>query len=122
MRMPDKPAETFRLAQGHIAQVRAMSNHRFSPRAMKFLELYFGGALMKDAVRAAGYCGSTNQSLCNTGRKILLKFGNNPQRLFRRAGTRERKIAQLLVDMTDDSKPELQQLKALSILSKCVGG
>jgi hypothetical protein len=99
-----------------------MSNYRFSPRAMKFLEFYFGGAKMKDAVRAAGYSGSTDQSLCNTGRKILDKFGSYPQALFSRAGARELRIARLLADLADHSKSELQQLKALMILSKCTGG
>jgi hypothetical protein len=89
---------------------------------MKFLEIYFGGASMKDAVRAAGYLGSSDQSLCNTGRKILIKFGNSPQALFWRAGARERRISQLLIGMADNSKSDLQQLKALTILSKCIGG
>jgi len=55
---------------------------RFSPRAMKFLEIYFGGALMKDAARAAGYRGTSDQALCNTGRAILDKFSKIPFDLF----------------------------------------
>jgi hypothetical protein len=86
---------------------------------MKFLELYFGGALMKDAARAAGYRGSTPQALCNTGRAILDKFTKNPEALFRRAGARERRVAQLLCDMAFNSKSPLQRLKALKILGRC---
>jgi hypothetical protein len=89
---------------------------------MKFLELYFRGASMKNAVYAAGYRGSTSQALCNTGRKILIKFSANPKVLFRRAGTRELKIAQAIVDMADNNKSEHQQLKALKILVECIGG
>ena len=89
---------------------------------MKFLELYFAGALMKDAALAAGYRGATPQALCNTGRAILNKFSANPQAFFRLAGARERKIGQLIVDMANNSKSEFKQLKALTILSKCFGG
>jgi hypothetical protein len=89
---------------------------------MKFLELYFGGALMKDAARAAGYRGASDQAFCNTGRAILSKFNNNPKALFRLVGARERRIAQLLVGMGDNSKSELQKLKALTILLNCLGG
>jgi hypothetical protein len=89
---------------------------------MKFLELYFGGALMKDAARAAGYRGASDQALCNTGRAILAKFSNNPKALFRRAGALEREIARLLVGMARNGKSELQQLKALTILSRYIGG
>jgi len=39
-----------------------MSNFRFSPRQMKFLELYLGGALMKDAAKAAVYQGASGQA------------------------------------------------------------
>jgi len=99
-----------------------MSNSiRFSPRETRFLEFFFSGYLMKNAAALAGYMGSSPQALCNTGRRILSKFGKNPEALFRRAGAPERKIAQLLVAMTD-SKSELQQLKALKILSRCIGG
>lgn len=72
---------------------------------------------MKDAAALAGYRGSTPQALCNRGRKILNKLSKNPDALFRRPGAR--KIAELLVDMADDSKPE-RQLIALKILSKCL--
>jgi len=97
-----------------------MSTSRFSPREVKFLELYFGGALMKDAALAAGYKGSTAQSLCNRGRKILTKFSNNPDALFRQGWGREARIAELLFDMVDDSRPG-RQLLALTILAKCIG-
>ena len=96
-----------------------MSNVRFSPRQIKFLELYLSGFLMKDAARAAGYRGSSDPALCNTGRAILTKLSNNPQGLFRLAGPRERKIAQLLGQMAFNSKSELKQLKALEILGRC---
>jgi len=98
---------------------KAMSKTRFSPRQMKFLESYFGGASMKAAVRAAGYQGASDQALCNTGRAILDKFSKNPDALFCRAGARERRVAQLLCDMAFHSKSPLQRLKALKILARC---
>ena len=82
---------------------------------MKFLELYFGGALMKDAARAAGYRGASDAALCNTARGILTKFTGDPN--FHRAWTRKRKIAQLLAGMADNSKSERQQLKTMRILA-----
>ncbi len=97
-----------------------MANYRFSPREMKFLELYLGGALMKDAARAAGYRGATPQSLCNRGRKILEKFSKNPDALFRQAGPRGAKIVWLLADIVENSKSEHKQLQVLKILSKCI--
>jgi hypothetical protein len=84
-----------------------MGKARFSPRELKFLEFYFGGALMKDAARAAGYQGTSDQALCNTGRAILAKFSKTPW-----AWTGKRKIAQLLLDR-GDNMPEFQRLKAL---------
>jgi len=75
---------------------------------------------MKDAALAAGYKGSTAQSLCNRGRKILTKFSNNPDALFRQGWGREARIAELLFDMVDDSRPG-RQLLALTILAKCIG-
>jgi hypothetical protein len=107
---------------GRFLHNTGRKNLRFSSRAMKFLELYFSGFLMKDAARAAGYRGASDQALCNTGKAILDKLSASPEVLFRQAGPREKKIAQLLVDITDNSKSELQQLKALKILSKCIGG
>ena len=97
-----------------------MSNVRFSPRQLLFLELFFSGLSMKDAATGAGYRGSSAPALCNTGRKILDKFVANPQALFRLAGARERKIAQLLVDMAFNSKSEFKQIRALTILSKVI--
>ena len=91
---------------------------KFSPREIKFLELYFSGFLMKDAARAAGYRGASDQALCNTGRGILTKFTGDPN--FHRAWRRKRKIARLSAAMADNSKSELQQLKALKILSRCL--
>jgi len=77
---------------------------------------------MKDAARGAGYRGTSDQALCNTGRKILDKFSANPKALFRRAGAREVKIAQLLTGLAGNNKSERQQLKAVKILSRCIGG
>ena len=111
-----------KLGMGNPMSYNDKKDSRFSPRQIKFLELYLSGFLMKDAARAAGYRGASAQSLCNTGRAILSKFVANPKGLFRLAGVRERKIAQLLVDMAFHSKSEFKQLKALTILSKCVGG
>jgi len=94
---------------------------KFSPREIKFLELYFSGFLMKDAARAAGYRGATPQALCNSAKRVLTKFSKTPKALFYRAGACEKRIARLLVDMADNNKSELQQLKALTILSRCIG-
>lgn len=74
---------------------------------------------MKDAARAAGYRGASDQALCNTGRKILNKFSNTPKAIFRFVGAQERQIPQLLVDMAYNSKSELKQLKGLKILARC---
>lgn len=76
---------------------------------------------MKEAARAAGYRGASDRALCNTGRAILTKFSNNPKALFRRAGTRGGKIAQLLRDIAFNSKSELKQLQALTIMSRSLG-
>jgi hypothetical protein len=84
-----------------------MSNPKFSPRQLLFLELFFSGYSIQDAARGAGYKGSTPQALCNTGRAILYKFSKTPW-----AWAYKRKIAQLLLDM-GDSMPEFQRLKAL---------
>ena len=98
-----------------------MSNSKFSPRQLLFLEIFFSGYSMQDAVRAAGFRGKTPQALCNRGRAILNKFSKTCWAHFLQAGPRERKIAQLLVDIIDD-KSERQQLKALKIVSKCISG
>jgi len=97
-----------------------MRDVRFSHRAMKFLELYLGGVSMKDAARGAGYRGASDQALCNTGRAILTKFTGDPN--FHRAWRRKRKIARLSAGLAGNSKSELQQLKALKILSRYIGG
>jgi hypothetical protein len=99
---------------------KGMKNNKFSPRELQFLELYFSGFLMKDAARAAGYRGSSDPALCNTGRAILTKFTGDPN--FHRAWRRKRKIARLSVGLAGNSKSELQQLKALKILSRYIGG
>ena len=86
-----------------------MSNYRLSPRAMKFLELYFRGFSMKNAAKAAGYRGSSDQALCNTGRAILL-----------RAAATDARIAQLMLDMAVHNQSESGRLKGLSILVKAM--
>lgn len=100
-----------------------MSKATYSVREKKFLELYFGGALMKDAVRAAGYRGASDVALCNTGRAILTKYENSapPKEIFRRVGASETRIAQLLLDMAENAKSESARVNALGILSKCLG-
>ena len=107
-------------AEAHGVGGGFMRNAKFSPRAMKFLELYFGGALMKDAARAAGYRGASGQALCNTGRAILTKFTGDPN--FHRAWRRKRKIARLSVGLAGNSKSEHEQLKILKILLRYIGG
>jgi hypothetical protein len=82
---------------------------KFSPRQIRFLELYFSGFLMKDAARAAGYRGSSDQALCNTARAILL-----------RAVATDARIAQLLLDMAVHSQSESGRMKGLTILSKAM--
>ena len=96
---------------------------KFSPRELKFLEGYFGGALMKDAARGAGYRGKSAQALCNTGRAILKKFEKSApaKEIFKRVGASEVQIAQLLTSLVQNAKSEAAQLKALSIISKCLG-
>ena len=99
-----------------------MSNVKFSPRQLLFLEFFFSGCSMKSAARAAGYRGSTPQALCNTGRAILDKFSKIPFPLFCQAGARERNIAKLIFEMAENAKSGTQQLKVLKILSKCIKG
>jgi hypothetical protein len=94
---------------------KGKKNIKFSPRQNRFLELYFGGALLKDAVWQAGYRGCSNQSRCNTAKKILTKFTKNPN--FHREWTRERKIARLLAGMGENGKSERQKMKNLRILA-----
>lgn len=99
---------------------KGKKNSKFSPRQIRFLELFFSGCLMKTAARAAGYRGASDQSLCNTGKAILTKFTKDPN--FHRAWRRKRKIARLSAGLAGNSKSELQQLKALKILSRYIGG
>ena len=82
-------------------------NFKFSPRQIKFLELYFAGFSMKAAARAAGYRGSSDQALCNTGGALL-----------RRAVATDARIAQLLLDVAVNDQTESGRLKGLTILSK----
>ena len=96
---------------------------KFSPRELGFLEFYFGGALMKDAVRAAGYRGRSAQALCNTGRAILKKFEKSApaKEIFKRVGASEVHIAQLLTSLVQNAKSESAQVRALAIIAKCLG-
>jgi hypothetical protein len=47
---------------------REKKKSKFSPRQIKFLELYFAGCSLKAAARGAGYLGASDSALCNTGR------------------------------------------------------
>lgn len=98
-----------------------MADIKFSPRQMKFLELYLDGALMKDAAAGAGYRGSTPQALCNTGRAILNKFSHINLKALRANALKRRKIAHLL-GMYDNSESEHEQSKGLLLMSKYLGG
>jgi hypothetical protein len=95
-------------------------NFKFSPRELKFLKLYFGGFLMKNAARGAGYCGSSDQALCNTGRAILNKYTKyaSDKGIFRGAGACDGQIASSLVDMVVNNQSESRKVKYLTILSK----
>lgn len=70
-------------------------NSQFSPRQIKFLELYFAGFTIKDSARGAGYRGSSDQALCNTGGALL-----------RRAVATDARIAKLFLDMTMNKQSE----------------
>lgn len=70
-------------------------NSKFSPRQIKFLELYFAGFTIKDSARGAGYRGSSDQALCNTGGALL-----------RRAVATDARIAKLFLDMTMNKQSE----------------
>jgi hypothetical protein len=80
---------------------------KFSPRQLKFLELYFTGHSLKAAARAAGYQGSSDQALCNTGGALL-----------RRAVATDAHIAQLFLDKMMRDQSESGRMKGLSILVK----
>jgi hypothetical protein len=98
-------------------------NFKFSPRQLRFLELYFfRGFLMKDAVRAAGYRGSSNQALCNTGRAIVKKYTEyaSAKGIFSGAGASEGQIASSLIDMVMNNISESKKLKYLTVLSKAM--
>jgi hypothetical protein len=99
-----------------------MSNSKFSPRELKFLELYFSGFLMKDAAKSAGYRGSSDPAICNTGRAVLTKFEQSAlaKRIFCGAGVSEGRIAALLIDMALNSQSESGRMKGLSILSRAL--
>lgn len=96
---------------------------RMSPRELKFLEHYFSGSTMKDAVKAAGYRGASAPALCNTGRAILTRYEQNTsaQEIFRRVGASETRIAQLLLNLAENAESEGTRVHALGILSKCMG-
>jgi len=78
---------------------------------------------MKDAVRVAGYRGRSAQALCNTGRAILKKFEKSApaKEIFKRVGASEVRIAQLLTSLVQNAKSESAQLRALSLIAKCMG-
>ena len=100
-----------------------MNKTKFSPREIKCLTLYFSGLLMKDAARAAGYRGSSDQALCNQARAVINKYEQSAsaKEIFHRAGASEVRIAQLLTSLVQNAKSESAQLKALSIIAKCLG-
>jgi hypothetical protein len=87
--------------------LKEKQNSKFSPRQLRFLELYFTGLSIKAAARAAGYRGSSDQALCNTGGAIL-----------RRAVATDARIAQLFLDKVLNSQSESGRLKGLSLLVK----
>jgi hypothetical protein len=93
-----------------------MSNRRFTPKQLRFLELFFSGFMMKDAARGAGYQGRSDQSLCNLGLRILRKFVGDPKTVFRRrpGAIRGKNISQML-----EGSPK-EQLAALKIISTFV--
>jgi len=78
---------------------------KFSPRQIKFLELYFSGFTIKDSARGAGYHGSSDQALCNTGGALL-----------RRAVATDARIAQLMLEAAENCQSESGRMKCLSIL------
>lgn len=82
---------------------------KFSPRQVLFLELFFNGLSMKAAARAAGYRGSTDPALCNTGAAII-----------RRAVATDARIAQLFLEKKVHNRSESGRLKGLSILVKAM--
>ena len=94
---------------------------RFSPRQLRFLELYFSGFLLKDAARAAGYRGSTDQALCNTGRAILNKYEKSAAAKggFRGVGISEGQIAQLLLGAVQNQS-ESKKVKYLTTLANAM--
>lgn len=82
---------------------------KFSTQQLRFLKLYFSGLTMKAAARAAGYRGSSDQALCNTGGAIL-----------RRAVSTDTRVAQLVMDMAVHSQSESGRLKGLNILARAM--
>lgn len=96
---------------------KGKKNIKFSPRQLKFLELYVKGLSLKAAARAAGYRGASASALCNTGLRILRKFHGDPEAVFGRDRARQRKMAQLLAGLAAKGQSERQQLKTLTILA-----
>lgn len=80
---------------------------RFSAQQLRFLELYFSGLSIKAAARGAGYRGSSDQALCNTGGAIL-----------RRAVATDTRIAQLFLEKMLHNQSESGRMKGLNILVK----
>ena len=100
-----------------------IKHSKFSPRQIKCLELYFSGLLMKDAARAAGYRGSSDQALCNQARAVINKYEQSAsaKEIFKRVGASEVHIAQLLTSLVQNAKSESAQVRALAIIAKCLG-
>ena len=88
---------------------RDKKKSKFSPRQLRFLELYFTGYTLKDSAKGAGYQGSSDQALCNTGGALL-----------RRAVATDARIAQLMLEAAENNRSESGRLKGLSILVKAM--
>jgi hypothetical protein len=88
---------------------RNRKKSKFSTQQLRFLELNFSGLSMKAAARAAGYRGSSDQALCNTGGAIL-----------RRAVATDARVAQLLMGMAVHNQSDSGRLKGLNILARAM--
>lgn len=56
---------------------------RLSPRALRLLTYYFGhGLSLSQSARAAGFRGRSTSSLCNTAKRIVDRFYEDPQKIF----------------------------------------
>jgi hypothetical protein len=93
-----------------------------SEKEIKVLDLYFSGAPLHKAVKAAGYKAKDEPTRVFIGNRILQKYEGQAggKEIFRRIGLGEVRIALKLLALTDDENPRVQ-LQALNIASKCVG-